>query len=523
MKKSQTENRKQNMKAKLKQLIVATVVGSQFALPVLADDNASTNAAQLQIPAYAADGSSGSSAEAAEIKALKQQVEALVQKVNALEQQRRPAEQAATIQDLDQKVRILARERENDQDAVVALAKTQPKISLGANGFSFGSADSNFVAQLHGVLQFDSRSFFQDGGANGNDGFLLRRARPIFSGTVFHDFDFNFTPDFGGSTVQIVDAYLNYRFNPELQLEAGKFKSPIGLEHLVADRDLLFNERSLATDLVPNRDLGLALHGDLFGGVASYALGLFNGAPDYNGTTTNQSFQDDKAFAGRWFFQPWKNSDLGGLRGLGFGIGGSYQANHPATNTVTGLTPGYTTDGQQKFFTYASGVNASGAAWRVSPQAYYYYGPFGLLGEYVISDQQVRKAANSVDLANTAWEISGSWVLTGEDASYNGVTPLHPFSPHNNQWGAWQLVARYAALDVDGKAFTADGGNYFANSAASASGANAWSLGVNWYLNKNLRADLSFAHTEFDGYKGSAAGVGKQPENVLFSRLQLAF
>jgi len=205
---------------------------------------------------------------------------------------------------------------------------------------------------------------------------------------------------------------------------------------------------------------------------------------------------------------------------LGFGVGGSYEANHPNTNSATGLTPGFSTDGQQKFFTYAGGVNASGAAWRVSPQAYYYYGPFGLLAEYVVSDQQVKKAAKSADLDNTAWEISGSWLLTGEDAAYAGVTPLHPFDPRNNHWGAWQFVARYAALDVDGKAFA---GSYYADPTKSASGASAWSVGLNWYLNKNLRANLSYAHTVFDGYTGAAAGVGKQPEDVLFSRLQLAF
>ncbi len=490
-------------KTKLKLWVAAAMAGAQFTLPVLA-----------------ADASGGNSSEAAEIKALKQQVEALVQKVNALEQQRGPAQQAAAIQDLDQKVRILARQRENDQEAAATVAKAAPKISLGANGFSFSSADSNFVAQLHGVVQFDGRTFFQDGGANGNDGFLLRRARPIISGTVFHDFDFNLTPDFGGSTVQIQDAWLSYRYSPRLQFQAGKFKSPVGLEHLQSDPVTSFNERSLATDLVPNRDIGIAVKGDLFNGAASYTLGLFNGAQDYSGTTTNQSFQDDKAFAGRVFFQPWKNSDLNALRGFGFGVGGSYQANHPNTNAATGLTPGFTTDGQQRFFTYAAGVNANGAAWRVSPQAYYYYGPFGLLGEYVISDQQVKKAAASVDLQNTAWEVSGSWLLTGEDASYTGVTPRHPFDPRNNQWGAWQLVARYAALDVDNKAFA---GGVFADPTKSASGAEAWSVGLNWYLNKNFRANLSYSHTIFDGYKGAAPGVGKQPEDVLFSRLQLTF
>jgi phosphate-selective porin OprO/OprP len=425
------------------------------------------------------------------------------------------------IQELDQKVRVLEREREIDQDSAAAVAKAAPKIIIGGNGVIFSSGDSNFTAQIHGVAQLDSRTFFQDGGLNGNDGFLLRRARPILSGTVFHNFDYNFTPDFGGSTVQIVDAYLNYRYSPEFQVQAGKFKSPIGLEHLQADVNTSFNERSLATDLVPNRDLGVALHGDLFGGVASYALGVFNGGTDYNGTTVNTSFQDDKAFAGRVFFQPWKKSSVNALRGLGFGVAGSYQANHPATNTATGLTPGYTTDGQQRFFTYNAGVNANGAAWRVSPQAYYYYGPLGLLAEYVISVQRVTSATKTADLQNSAWQISGGWVLTGEEAAYSGLTPLHPFDPHHNQWGAWQVVARYGALNVDGKAFQ-DG---FASSTKSADAATAWSVGLNWYLNKNVRANLSYSHTIFGGFTGKASPgtVPAQSENVLFSRVQLAF
>jgi phosphate-selective porin OprO/OprP len=377
------------------------------------------------------------------------------------------------------------------------------------------------VAQLHGIIQLDSRSFFQDGGNNGTDGFLLRRARPIFTGTVFRDFDFNFTPDFGGSTVQIFDAFLNYHYNQALQLEAGKFKAPIGLEALQADRDILFNERALATDLVPNRDLGVELHGDLLGGAISYAAGLFNGDTDYNGTTVNTPLQDDKAGEGRLFFQPWKNTSVNALSGLGFGVAGSYLANHPQTNSTTGLTPGYTTDGQQKFFTYNAGVNASGQGWRLSPQGYYFYGPLGIQGEYVISDQRVSLAKKSADLQNTAWEATGSWVLTGEDASYNGVTPLHPFDPRIGQWGALQVVARYAQLEVDGNTFK-DG---FASSAKSADGADVWSVGLNWYLNRDIRADVSFSHTTFDGFTGKAAPgvVQAQAENVLFTRFQIAF
>jgi phosphate-selective porin OprO/OprP len=481
-------------------LIITVVAGLQFALPLLAADGSTTN-----------------DTEAAEIAALQKEVQALEQKVETLEQQHAPGQQTAQVQNLDQKVRILERERELDQQAAADAAKTQPKLSLGENGFSFSSADSNFVATLHGLIQADSRSFATDGKLVGNDGFLLRRARPIFTGTVFNNFDFNFTPDFGGSTVQILDAYLNYHYDPELQLEAGKFKSPVGLEQLQSDPVTSFNERSMVTDLVPNRDLGVELHGDVFGGALSYAAGIFDGSPDYNSTTVNVDYDNNAAFEGRVFAQPWKNSGVVALQGLGFGLGGSYEVDRATTNTSgTGLTPGYTTDGQQKFFTYSSGVNANGTHWRLSPQGYYYYGPLSLMGEYAVSDQSVTKGTTTADLQNTAWEVSGGWVLTGESASYNGVTPLHPFDLRNGQWGAWQVVGRYSTLDIDKNAFPT-----FASLSTSASAAHEWAFGINWYLNKNIRVNASFSHTQF--VDGKSGPVTAQPENVLFTRLQLAF
>jgi phosphate-selective porin OprO/OprP len=484
-------------------------------------------AATLVAPAaFAADGDTNS-AQAAEIEALKKEVQVLEQKVDSLEKQAAPEQSSPQVQALDQKIRILEREREIDKDDAAALAKAQPKISIGANGFSFGSADSNFVATLHGLVQADSRTFFGDRGLiNGNDSFLLRRARPIFSGTVFHDFDFNFTPDFGGNvgTVQILDAYLNYRYSPSWQLEAGKFKSPVGLEQLQSDPVTTFNERSIANNLVPNRDLGVELHGDLFGGILSYAAGIFDGAPDYIGTTVNADSDDDKAFAGRLFIQPFKTTTFAPLQGFGFGVGGSYEDDRGGTaaGTQTGLTTGYKTDGQQTFFSYNSTVVAAGTHWRVSPQAYYYYGPFGLLGEYVVSDQSLSGGSVTgkapVDLQNTAWEISGGWVLTGENASYSGVTPRNPFNLHTGQWGAWQAVARYGELDVDDNAFK-DG---FATTG-SASEAQAWSVGLNWFLNKDIRINASYSRTTFTDYNNASTTVTRYPENVLFTRIQLSF
>jgi phosphate-selective porin OprO/OprP len=372
------------------------------------------------------------------------------------------------------------------------------------------------VFSLKGLIQVDNRSFFYEHQIKGNDTFLLRRARPIFQGTVYRDFDFVLVPDFAG-TAQVFDAYINYRYAPWLQLRAGKFKVPVGLEQLQSDPVTAFNERSLATDLMPNRDIGFQLGGDVDAGVAgvwSYAAGVFNGVGDGR-NTANSDFENHRELAARLFVQPFKNLDIAALQGFGLGVGGSW--GNISSNSL-GLTGGYTTDGQQPFFAYTNGVVADRYHWRLSPQFFYYYGSLSLLGEYVISDQDVRKSAAKAELSNRAWDVTAGWVLTGEAAAYNGITPAHPFDPRKNQWGAVQIVGRYADLDVDNKAFPT-----FANPNTAASSAHAWSAGLNWYLNKNIRVNASYSHTIFNGGNGAGATVTKQPEDVFFTRMQLAF
>src|SRR5215510_13467677 len=70
--------------------------------------------------------------------------------------------------------------------------KPAPSLTVGASGVTIGSADSNFVFRLRGLLQVDSHWSNDDAV---DDSFVLRRARPILAGTVFRDFDFRFTPE----------------------------------------------------------------------------------------------------------------------------------------------------------------------------------------------------------------------------------------------------------------------------------------------------------------------------------------
>ncbi len=197
---TQTPGKFQISSSKVLALTAAVAVVGVSGLKVWAQD-AATNTA----PAV------GASAD--DITALRQKIEELERKVKELEEKNKSEAQTdkdkARTDDLEQKVKVLERNRELDVEAAEAKAKEAPKIAIGSDGFSFGNADGSYALQLKGVLQVDSRTFFHDAGIVGNDGFLLRRARPVLQGTVARDFDFLFVPDFGGSSVQIFDAYLN--------------------------------------------------------------------------------------------------------------------------------------------------------------------------------------------------------------------------------------------------------------------------------------------------------------------------
>jgi phosphate-selective porin OprO and OprP len=339
-------------------------------------------------------------------------------------------------------------------------------------------------------------------------------------------------PDFGGSTAQLFDANLNYRFRPELQLKAGKFKAPVGFENLQSDATLPFNERSLVSGLVPSRNLGVQLWGDVGEGKFGYALGVFNGSGDGR-NSSNSDFSDDKEFGGRLSFQPFKDASPKVWQGLGFGVGGTFSqisSNAAALPSTSGGTlPGYLTPGQQQFFAYnpiAGTVVADEAHWRISPYLSHVQGAFGLLGEWAVTQQGVRNTVSHrhAELDNTAWQVAAQWVLTGEPASFTGITPKRPFSWSKGGWGAWQLVGRYGQLDIDDHAFP-----NFANPASSASEATYWSAGINWWLNKNVRLLTSYSRTTFRGAGLDSvsitppATVTRQDENAFFARLQLAF
>ena len=448
------------------------------------------------------------------------------------------AEDAPTTADLDQRIKILERQLEIQKEEADAKAKDATTPSAGDKGFSLKKGD--YELKFNALAQFDGRFYLDDGPTSDqpaaprfNDGFRARRLRPTLQGTLGKLVGFRLTPEFAGDgsglSSSIVDAYIDLKFNPAYSFRVGKQKGPVGIERLQSGGAISFVERGYPTELVPNRDIGVALFGEVLSSTVNYSVGIFNGTRD--GRDIDGVDGDNRhEIEGRLFTEPFKNQP-GVLQGLGFGVAGSTGTRNTRSGTTITNPAQYRTPGQNQFFGYASTVFADGTQTRVVPQAYWYYNNIGLLAEYASSKQELTNSVTAGTPAvttvtdgkftNTGYEITATYVLTGEDASYKGVVkPKNSYTIGGPGWGAFELAARYGALDVDNDIFTEN----FASATASATKATSFGVGVNWYLTANAKIVLDYDQTQFDGGAGTtAAPDDRLKEKAIFTRLQLSY
>jgi phosphate-selective porin OprO and OprP len=434
-----------------------------------------------------------------------------------------PVDRAALAASIDAQIdaRVSAR--------VDEILAARPEKAGWNDGFYLQSGDGKHKLRFGAIIQFEGRIFFADEDDPRTDQWTFRSLRPELAGTLFGRFDFRLMPDFAGGRLSVQDAYVDLRATDAVRLRFGKFKVPFGLERLQSETTTLFAERGLPSQLAPNRDLGIQVFGDLAGGAFSYQVGAFNGVAD--GGSGDGDVSDDKELAARIFVKPFaKLSPL--LAELGVGAAVTY-GDKQGTLAVTDL-PSFRTSAQASFFAYKTGnalmeaTIAAGAHYRASAQANYFAGPVGALAEYVYSSQKIVLGGNHERINSDAWQVAAQWVLTGEKATWKGVSPAKPLDPGKGQWGAFDLVARVGQLRfLDGDLFEQG----FADPTRAARRATSAGVGLDWFPNRSIRFVLDFESTWFRlGAKdpdttgtSPAFAADRSTENTIVARIQTVF
>lgn len=415
------------------------------------------------------------------------------------------AEQPApTLDLLDQRIAVLERINEIAAEDKEANAPKVTKVQADDKGFGLGNFDDSFKLRLRGFAQTVGLIFPTDSGDQFKDRFLVRRLRPILEGTYAKDFSWKVQADFAGSSFTLLDAYLDWKIVPWLNLRSGKFKGPLGLERLQSPSKLQFVDRGFPTSFVPNREVGVQATA-IFGDFGSLDLALVNGAKDGASIVedaASSDVNDNETIDARLFFTPFKATEIFSLQGLGFGVAGSY-------GKLGGTPASYKTSGLNTFFSPAAAVAATSTtaaksatssdslSYRVVPQAYWSWGRFSALGEYVLTHEIWTRGSVSSSVYNKAWQGGLSFFLTDTDADYwNGAkVKKNAWKPSESAFGAWEVGARVQGVQFDDRIFSSG----LADSLKSAKSALAYTVGLNWYINPQVKWVLNYERTNFEG------------------------
>jgi phosphate-selective porin OprO/OprP len=460
---------------------------------------------------------------AADEATLKAQIEAL--KRQLAEQQQRLDELSAQVHDVKtSSVNQFAEERRLRDEA--------PKLAIKDARPTFTSGDGKTSVSLRGRLSLDYANYIQDDGGPANldfrrgsfgdateaarardlnDGANFRRAQLGVDGKLDGDWQYSLVYEFGGSGQEdggrIQDLYLQYNGFDWLRLRAGAFGPSVGYDDSISNAESTFLERATPAEL--QRQIA---GGEGRTGLAAYANGeewfgalAFTGAP-----IATQSFDEQLALVGRLALLPVRSRDFN----LHLGANATYLLRAPdqgpdATQRYPLRLrdrPEIRVDGTRLIDTgnintdtlFSPGLELAANLRNVYFQGEYFWYRFE------------RELAGALpDPEFSGWYVQAAWALTGETRNWNpasgvfsGLKPANPLALDGEGWGALELAVRYSFADL----------NFREELLPAAGGVRggeqrAWTVGLNWYVNNNVRFLLDYQWLDVDRLSTGAANA----------------
>lgn len=128
------------------------------------------------------------------------------------------------------------------------------------------------------------------------------------------------------------------------------------------------------------------------------------------------------------------------------------------------------------------------------------------VGDFIVRERAITRVVEAKDAVKEAFDdefsdtcdiemdgfyVQAAYTLTGETRGYKAGSGAFAAIKPKNEGGAWEVVARYedAEVEIPGRSLSAD--------------LERMVLGVNWYVNKNVKFMLNYVDSEIDGCSGA--------------------
>lgn len=493
-----------------------------------------------------------------------------------------PSAKAPTNQQLLERIEKLEQQLQDQKDTTKSTRARVTTLENNANEVqvnfansrpTFQTGDGRFSLSLRARVQADTAYFMQTNrtdvvrglkragfpNSDLSSGTVIRRAYLGIEGKAFKDFWYEFRLNFGGSdaeagaNTELNIARVAYLGIPHFRINAGVIQPVFTLGDTVSSGQLLFIERAdiinVAADSFGGTDARKGVEftfmkdSMFYGGDNLILSAAYTGART-NATNVNQGHgnggDENSQVLGRAAFRFYsdENSNFqvgaSGARILSLsGVGNTLQLRD---------RPEIRIDGTRLVDTGALGGQVGGPVGITSANMYGFdlagnYKNFYLGGEYHKYELDYKSANLASKGSNphfSGWYVEGSWILTGERkeftksgnnneiGSWGAPKVVKPFSPAAGSWGVWELAARYSSLNFNYNPTLST-----ANGGVAGGRENILTLGVNWYLNQNIRLmvndliiNVERANAAGGILQNPANNYGGQNLNVIAARLQ---
>ena len=331
--------------------------------------------------------------------------------------------------------------------------------------------------------------FWNDAGAGSAEENQIRRSRFTLAGNSGKHWSYKLTVnvDHEGDGDSVDTGFLKYSSKP-MYVRAGKYKRPGMLEERTSSKWLSTQERSILNEMA----------------------GSVLGKPDFGGVEVGFATKGDVPMSGALGI--YDDEDEDGEGGDEYGIGARLSAS-PRFGDDAFLHAGasyYNVDyaGEPLRIRSRMGIRTpSSRPFEVKRsftddidqmglELAYVTGPFSLQGEYMSLESDGAVGAALVqedgeytgrirsDIDMAGYYFQAAYTLTGETRGYKASSGAFKGIKPKGGMGAWELVARYEDAEVDVKAL------------AQEASMERLVLGVNWYVNKNVKMMLNYVDAE---------------------------
>lgn len=386
------------------------------------------------------------------------------------------------------------------------------------------------TVKVTGFFQADFGYFAQDTDSNALFGNIqddrgFRRARLAAVGDISSNASYMFEMDFAfPGRPSFMDVWVDVHDIPWLgNVRVGQWRQPFGLDELTSVRELTFFERPTMFAFAPFRQTGIGFHNNNEDQTVTWAASVYGFPTDAFGDSLGDSGYGtaERITAllidecqGRRILHVGFDHAFTIPNATGFAYRNVPEYGGPFGGPAT--TPG--TAGDVPFFINTGILNFDSSNLLNAE----------LAGVYDSFHWQSEARFAVVDIAGDtvtlpACYFQAGYILTGEVRPYNKtnavlgrIKPNNPFQ-RGCGWGAWEVAARYSYIDLDPAAPYSAGGAGLLAGQPPGGALNDMTLGLNWYLNANLKVQLQYVRAMLNN------SVSNSSTDIVGFRTQLDF